>query len=229
MHTATTRRVFLGSAVAIGAAGFLPPVLAQQASSGRFDDPVLTEILKQLEAAAQQLQRRPTPDLARQIAATYRLRAAWGRSRDFDAIAREKLGRSIAMAGGEQALVARATRWDVEAEMKMAGYTLPTPFAPFTSADAARALSDLRRNGAVYRWNDLADQYESGASRVALIAPAAARLQDDLCANLRAYELMLEGTVFFFCYVLGVELPEACAVVTLDLLLWKAWMWWSGC
>ena len=230
-----TRRMFLGSGVAIGA-GSAAAVLAPPGLLGgstvytQPKDLVLDEILRQFEGAVADLQGRPTGEAARRIASALRMLASWGQERNVDDEVRHHL-RDAVRREGRGAMVARP--FDAVEELRLRGYKLPPgAVARATAADHAKALNGLLADGITPQWLAVAKKLEAGAAKLDKRIGLAS-LQDteepDPCDGMEFAELLIESHVFFFCVYMAGVFWEACLIVSLELLGWKAYMWWNGC
>ncbi len=231
-----TRRMFLGSGVAIGA-GSAAAVLAPPGLLGggtvytQPKDLVLDEIHRQFEGAVADLQGRATGEAARRIAASLRMLASWGQERNVDDDVRRHLLDAIRREG-RAAMVSRP--FDAVAELQVRGFKVaPNAVARArpTAADHGKALNGLLAGGITAQWTTLAKKFEAGAAGLDK-SIGLASFQDEEepnCEGMEFMELLLQSSVFFFCvYMAGVLWP-ACVVASLDLLGWQAYMWWEGC
>lgn len=146
-----TRRELLimgGAGVAAIAVPSFFPTTRSIAFAKADPDPMLAEIVLQLQRAVTGLGANPPKGSARQLAAIYRMASAWARSNNLDAVVRERLDAALA-SEGHHALVTRLAAVDVVAEAKRRGLPVPpTMRTPDTTA-IAKAIG-IHKGGFTY-------------------------------------------------------------------------------
>lgn len=163
----TNRRVFLGSAAALGV-GSLGTVMSSGtialAQGGGDGDPVHLEIVDQLLGAVQKLQDTPTGEAARKLASSLRLLAVWGKTNKVDDTIRKNL-RAVVRKKGRSALLARP--FDIDAELKLRGWKVPPGIAVLaTPTEYSDALDDMLQHGITAHWADYSKAFDGAATRI---------------------------------------------------------------
>jgi hypothetical protein len=214
----STRRLFLGSAIAAAvplvirgdahaiAAGLAP------SSPAPIADPVLAELHRQLEEL-KQLAAAPAPrmgEIMRRHAANLRLRAAHGKATQLDAKVRRQL-KALVDAKGRDAFPRNPNDVDVAAR--------------------EAAVDQLLRSGITPTWLAIAAQLEQIAAKADLRGPLhpVRRQLEDPCEAMERGERLLEMTVAALCVLSLVLGPEFCIIAEIDLLVWRAYMFYMGC
>ena len=151
----TRRREFLtltvGAAGAAGAAAFVPAFLGTQvpavalAQGNAPNDPLLNELLNQFNRLNAGLAASPPRGNAHQIAAAYRMMAAWMQSNKIDEQLKQAVNTAVAREGRN--FVTRLASTDVVAMLKAQGIAVPAGFSNPTYADAAKAVGYVRAQG----------------------------------------------------------------------------------
>ena len=229
------RRVFLAStAVATIAAGVgaVPVVRAQRrrADDRRADDPILDEITRQLEQGARAMARAPRGEVARQLAATNRLFAAW--ATEIDQPLRAAVARAVAREGRASVL---ARQLDFRAEATLRGWNLPhLAFADVPPADRSRLLDEVLERGISGGLTRVADMWEEAAPsidrRAGTVTLASRQIPE--CLTAQAALMYSKFIAFILCtppVVLEPAGPLICAAAQAEVLAIEIFIWWYGC
>ena len=119
-----------------------PSVALAQGNSDR-PDPMFVEIQNQFRRLNAAMAANPLRGNAHQIAATFRMLAAWGKSNNIDAQIRRAVEDAVAL-DGHQNLVTRLGAYDFEGVARKAGIPLPPNFRNPTDVDFAKAIGAVR-------------------------------------------------------------------------------------
>lgn len=189
-------------------------------------DAILGEITEQLRAAAARMQMAPSGEAGRQVAASLRLLATWGRAHGVDDRLRRDL-RAARRRRGEP-----STGTDVDAELSIRGWVLPPGVAgTVTPGDVSDTVDALSRGGITVHWADFAkafdeaarhlDRRTQGTSRVALQTPAE-------CQGAAFMQQMLDTQAFVAC-TFTLWLPDLCVIMSAMAIAWRWYMWSLNC
>ncbi len=224
------RRGFLtGSAAAVGVGSFGLVVgggaiaLAQPGTG----DPILGAITDQLLAATARMQAAPAGEAGRQIAASLRLLATWGRAHGLD----DRLRRAL-RAARRRRTEPQAVDPDIDAELTVRGWVLPPGVTGVvTRGDLSDTVDELLRGGITDHWVDFADAFDDaarhldgrakGVSRVSLQTPQE-------CQGAAFMQQMLDTQAFVAC-TFTLWLPDLCVIMGAMALAWRWYMWSLNC
>jgi hypothetical protein len=232
-----SRRIFLGSTAALAGGGSLLLLSSRavaQAPAALPDDPVWSAIVAQFERATQAFQAGPTTgEASRQLAAAFRMAAAWGRANRIDDTVRARL-RSRVAREGRDAMILRP--FDAVDELRLRGLTAPHPVALATVADKSRALDAMLRGGVTRHWAECADRFEAAAERLDRVLAGVVRVRqqtadehEDMCERQRSFLLLLEAQMAFWCAPWWAGFLEMCIVASAGYFAWLLSMAWDGC
>jgi hypothetical protein len=224
------RRRFLGGSVAAVGVGSLGLVVGSGTlalAEPKAPDALLAEIVDQLTNAAARMQAGPSGEAGRQVAASLRLLATWGRAHGLD----ESMKRQF-RSGRRRLGEALITPPDLDAELTLRGWRLPPGVSdPASPAQLAGVLDGLERHGITRVWNDHAAAFEAAAQQLDRRARGVSLVslsQVDECRGANLLAMELESQVFFAC-VFSAWFPEFCVIASAALLAWRWHMWANGC
>lgn len=224
------RRGFLGgsmAAVGVGSLGLVVGSGTLALAEPKAPDAILGEIVDQLTAAAARMQGAPSGEAGRQVAASLRLLATWGRAHGVDDATKRQL-----RAGRRRLGEALATPPDVDAEVTVRGWKLPPGGSEQASSEQIGAvLGDMERYGITRYWTEQADAFEAAARRLDRRAGAVSLVAAQENTECRGADFMmvtLESQMIFACTI-GAWLPELCIIASGVYLAWRWHMYYNGC
>ena len=165
-----TRRELLvmggAGAAAIAVPSFFPTTRSIALAQGnRADDPMLREIARQTQRMVAALSANPPRGNARQLAAVFRMGAAWAKANNLDAVVRQRLDSALA-SEGHHAFVTRLAKTDYRAVAQSLGISV-RPSMQVPDATAIAKAIGLHRGGYVYEraWRITARRMEQKAEQ----------------------------------------------------------------
>jgi hypothetical protein len=203
-----TRRVFIGSAAALGSAA-VGSTLLFTSSDGHVhaaqrgaDDPVSRALRTQMQEAVKALHSSARPgEAARKLASTLRLVVAHGTATGLDASLKATLRAQIRSRGRDAVLLSEIPEAKLAVELREFGVPAP-PRGPIDYAARNRALNDLQANGLTPRLLAAAAFFDSVSEQLdgaAILRPVALRKDSVNCADIAAVKNGLSDYMGIVC------------------------------